>query len=897
MCAAGISLTCSVGSDAEAVEGASDSLVNPRFDDVQNGVPRGWSLDGALARRGTLRVEAHGGAPRALRLSPNDRNTERDRPYAIGQIVSADGLQGRTVRFSVSVGAGGGASAVALVFAVSKSGAMVGSILLTEADGNGALQRKEGRLEVSSETARFIVACAVNGTSGDAWFADLDFGIEGSEPDRSTRTASAGERPPPLASATGSGENLVANGDFESVAGGLPAQWVLDGGLKEKGVAEVTSDGVAGSRALKLAPSRRNTDADRPFALGQVIPAGNLRGSRVRVSAALRSSEGARPVLIVFAASRDNKPLSNVVLTESTPADALRSHEANLDIPAEADHLIVGASVLGTSGSAWLDAVRIETERSTSKAGITDHKAGTQPSIDVDATTVLRDIPSTLYGTNIEWFRNANELWNPQSHSFDPASVERIKALQLGLIRFPGGVLADYYNWRDGIGPQSKRRTTGHGSDSGSSRHGVGTVELLQLCRMVGAEPMLQANIITGTPDEAAEWVSYCNAPRHPEREANGSSAPYKVQYWEVGNEQYLVDTNPETKRSRISARDYLQRLQRFAAAMKKADPSIRIGAIGGANYGRYNLVSENDWNKTVLQGAGSLIDFLSIHNAYAPVMIGDSSASFDQVYRGLLASPVLIEQNLKTVSDQIAGFAPKDASRIKIAVTEWGPLFHVLPTDRWIDHAKTLGSGLFVASTLQAFLRSDRVTIANFFKLAEHNFLGMIGPGAVPKPSYYAFEMFTRHFGQRLIRTAAQSPTYDFPGVGLVAGVKGVPYLDAVSSVSTDGSRLYVLVVNRHFTTPMSTRIRLSGFRPAADGTVWLLTGPSLDANNGDDLPSVPGIRWAHQAKAPSGSTFDAGRPGTVETRRSTISNASMDFTFTFPPISVTSLELTRAR
>ena len=63
----------------------------------------------------------------------------------------------------------------------------------------------------------------------------------------------------------------------------------------------------------------------------------------------------------------------------------------------------------------------------------------------------------------------------------------------------------------------------------------------MAFCSAVEAEPMFVVNIVGGTPQEAADWVDYCNRPDNPERARNGSPQPYHVRYWEVGNEPYII--------------------------------------------------------------------------------------------------------------------------------------------------------------------------------------------------------------------------------------------------------------------------------------------------------------------------------------------------------------------
>jgi alpha-L-arabinofuranosidase len=156
---------------------------------------------------------------------------------------------------------------------------------------------------------------------------------------------------------------------------------------------------------------------------------------------------------------------------------------------------------------------------------------------------------------------------------------------------------------------------------------------------------------------------------------------------------------------------------------------------------------------------------------------------------------------------------------------------------------------------------------------------------------------MFTRHFGDLLLASTTDGPTYNLDkAVGGVVAAKNLPHLTAVASLSQDRSKLYILAVNRHFTSPIRTKIQLNGFQPAARGTLRTLTAPSLDANNGPDLPDIGGIKWPKPAKAPHNSMFDAGKPGTVTIQTSTIDNAASSFELVIPSKAVVALELDAA-
>ena len=65
--------------------------------------------------------------------------------------------------------------------------------------------------------------------------------------------------------------------------------------------------------------------------------------------------------------------------------------------------------------------------------------------------------------------------------------VQALRHIRVPVIRWPGGCFADYYNWRDGIGPRSGRRRIGNTRWGGSvGDNSFGSHEFLDLCEQPG---------------------------------------------------------------------------------------------------------------------------------------------------------------------------------------------------------------------------------------------------------------------------------------------------------------------------------------------------------------------------------------------------------------------------
>lgn len=693
---------------------------------------------------------------------------------------------------------------------------------------------------------------------------------------------------------------LARNGGFEQP--GAPAQgWAQTEETKGKGTITRDETTARGGRAsLKLQPNSRN-GGDQPLSIAQVIPGGPYRGQKLRLSGYMRAEGGATAVFGMLSIA-GGRPGNLVVLTQPGGSDWVR-HEETYQVPDDPSvQLVLLCSVSGQSGAAWVDDLSVVAGAGTASERVEPREpresradtrtGGLEARIEVDAARILREIPETLYGTHVEWVYNAYGLWQEREHRPHPEMLRLTRELGVTLIRYPGGYLADFYRWRDGVGPVEKRPEALHQAGSQDrSRPTFGTDEALAFAKQVGAELLITVNAGTGTAQEAADWVRYVNGKE------------LRVRYWEVGNELYIKDGSAISKATTVDPATYAARFREFARAMRAADPRIRIGAIGGENRGRYALVSYPDWNRTLLEKAGDQIDFLAVHNAYAPVLPNDQPELRD-VYRAMLAAPILIGRNLDTIAGQITRYAPKRASQIEIAVTEWGPLFQADVKGRYIDHNKTLGAALFAASTLKTLIESPRTTIANFHELNDLSMLGWISsrngdfppnPDWAPTARYFAFQLFRQHFGQRLVQTRAQGPTYDTRAVGSVDAVDDVPYLDVVSSLSADGRTLYVMGINRHFDDAIDATLQIRGFSPASRGMAFTLTGKGIDAHTGTTHMNLPGVRWARQAEDARNPRFSKGGPGEITVSSGAVAGAGERFGYRFPARSVTALELPR--
>lgn len=194
--------------------------------------------------------------------------------------------------------------------------------------------------------------------------------------------------------------------------------------------------------------------------------------------------------------------------------------------------------------------------------------------------------------------------------------IEVTKKLSPSLIRW-GGCFVSYYKWKDAVGPRNQRKPMLNLLWGGIETNQVGTHEFVDFCRRTGAEPLICVNfesdgrknwqrdpkgsIRWGGPEEAAEWVRYCNAQDCRERIKHGAKEPYSVRLWQIGNETSY-------DRNAFDCETAARKTVTFAKAMKKEDPNIEL--IGWGDSG---------WAPRMLDIAGEHLKYIAFHHMFNP--------------------------------------------------------------------------------------------------------------------------------------------------------------------------------------------------------------------------------------------------------------------------------------
>jgi alpha-N-arabinofuranosidase len=468
-------------------------------------------------------------------------------------------------------------------------------------------------------------------------------------------------------------------------------------------------------------------------------------------------------------------------------------------------------------------------------------------SVEVDAGEVIGEINPWVYGQFTEHLERCvyDGIWTRDGSALREDTVALVGALAPPLIRYPGGNFASGYHWEDGIGPSEARPRRFDAAWNAPESNRVGTDEFLAFCVRVGAEPFLVVNDGSGTAEEAARWVGYCNEPPDGEqgrrRAAHGHPAPHDVRLWGVGNEVW-----GRWQIGHADALAYVARLREFVTAMRAADPGaqMQVVAVGDGVLGDEAGDPGRLWNEAVLRGAGDCIDHLSFHIYQPDKESWQEIDDLEALHGSVSAAPLDVEAMIRRMAAQIAHLAP--GRRVSVALDEWN-LWLPPPPEAQSMHqvVYTQRDALYVAGMLNVFHRQCRtLSLANLAQLV--NVLPLIVTGeerAVPTALYYPFLLY-RRMERLALEARVHGPAFDSEQYGSIRAHRDVPYVDATATCDPERRRTVLGVANRHPARKVRLRIALRGAGRLRPTGAWLMSGPHPLAANTLAAPQQVGVR-----------------------------------------------------
>jgi alpha-N-arabinofuranosidase len=456
----------------------------------------------------------------------------------------------------------------------------------------------------------------------------------------------------------------------------------------------------------------------------------------------------------------------------------------------------------------------------------------------------LAKLAVLFYGKGRLWLDQISLVPGDAVHGIRGDVFQKLKSLAPAYIRWPGGNVAQDYHWLWGVGPKDERPAWVNLSWANELESGdLGTGEFVQLCRDLGAEPSLTVNVEGrgATAEEAANWVEYANGPVTSKygamRAVDGHVEPYRVKYWEIGNEIW-----GDWVRGHSDAATYARNLSHYAAAMRAVDPSIRLIGVGD---------NDMNWNRAVLMTAGSTLDYLAIHHYY-----GEQDMHGDLL--NLMAHPLHYQRLYRELAQTIGELVPDHP--ILLAINEWN-------TSLPLPAQHCMLSALYGARLMNVLERSSIVGMSAPSDMVNGWSGGLIQAsrhGVFVTPTYLVNQLYANHLGRYRLSSTVESPTFDSTREGTA-----VPYLDVVVSRSADGRQIFIKTVNTNFMQSLHTAIRIAGAKPHARARMETVNGPSLTAASSFAAPDAVAVRT---------SSVEAGENFTVDLPEHSVSVITLE-------------------
>lgn len=439
---------------------------------------------------------------------------------------------------------------------------------------------------------------------------------------------------------------------------------------------------------------------------------------------------------------------------------------------------------------------------------------------------------------------------------FRADTIALMKEMDCKMMRMPGGNFISAYDWKNTIGDLDKRPPILDPVWKAAQPNDVGVDELLQMCELIACEPYWCVNTGFGEPRSGAELVEYVNGDKDTEwgakRAANGRKQPYKVKYWNIGNEMY-----GHWQRGHMSREHYIEKHNMFADAMRKVDPSIYIVAPGGfvdemttgqgifiAGQPEVKVGSERDWAYGMLRDSWGKFDALATH-AYPP-----EGKRFN-----------LETGKLFDVDQTLLESVRQPADRVGTMVDAWEDYKKAFPAlekgdvkvffDEWAYHFQDdLKGALAIAMTLHEFYRhSEFIDMAGYTMATA--WLSFNRTDAIVSTKGRVFQLFNQHFGAIPVAVDGNSPQpapqYPIGGDQPRVNSGSATYpLDVSASLTADRKTLVISVINAT-DNEQQLELGIESFSSIKTGKCWKFSGQSVDARN--EVGKEPQVLTAESA------------------------------------------------
>ena len=464
----------------------------------------------------------------------------------------------------------------------------------------------------------------------------------------------------------------------------------------------------------------------------------------------------------------------------------------------------------------------------------------------LDTRRTIAPIDRNLFGSFLEHLGRAiyEGIYDPSSklsdaNGFRNDVMEEVRELGVPSVRYPGGNFVSGYNWLDGIGPKQERPRVLDKAWNAINTNQFGTDEFLLWCKMVGTNPLIGLNLGTGTPEQAAALVEYCNVEKGTRwsdlRRKNGIAEPYKVNHWCLGNEM-----DGPWQIGHMTATQYGLKAADAARQMRYVDPDLKLVACGSS--GPF-MPTYLEWDREVLEQCYEYVDALSLHRYF-----GNTEKETDKDSAKYLALNLTMDKQIAetvAVCDMVRGHK-RSPKKLWLSFDEWNVWYrersgdavngHRQEAPHLLEEVYNLEDALLVGGLVNTLVRNaDRVKLGCLAQLV--NVIAPImtnGSGLFRQTIYYPYSWALRMAWGDALNVLAEAPEYEVSGMGRV------PYLDVVATFSKEKGNASVFILNRDLERAHQVDLVWEDTAPTRVISASVLTGSDLKAVNSFASPKT---------------------------------------------------------
>jgi alpha-N-arabinofuranosidase len=456
----------------------------------------------------------------------------------------------------------------------------------------------------------------------------------------------------------------------------------------------------------------------------------------------------------------------------------------------------------------------------------------------LDTNRIISPISPLLFSGFIEHMGRAiyEGIYDPASPHADARGLRKdvlaaLRELNYRSMRYPGGNFLSGYRWLDGVGPRDQRPRRRDLAWKSIETNQFGTDEFIEFCRDINTEPMLGVNMGTGTIQEAANLVEYCNTPVGTHyadlRASHGYRDPHGVKYWCLGNEM-----DGPWQIGHLEAEEYGKKAREAAKMMRWHDPSIELILCGSSNS---QMATYPEWDRVTLEWCWDQVDYHSMH--YYANNRDDDTASF-------LALSAEFETFVDTLTGVLRYVKAKRRSThdVYLSWDEWNVWYkdhsgngNWTEAPHLSEEVYNLEDALVVAQWMNVFLRkADVLKIACIAQV-----VNVISPitttrdGLLKHTTYYPVMLFSRLASGAALDVAVKTPCYPTAKFG------DMPLLDVSASYDEADHSGAVFIVNRSQAEPIPVELHWQDRGPQSINAIYQMCGDDPKAYNSFENPN----------------------------------------------------------